>query len=137
MIYYPWYDEKSETQLFPFKTFALLVALIIHILISCFLRWLFQSGILSADNWDILYDFPDCHFIKSDQSKETLRHKEGIKGRSNKAVHDAVVGKRLSQESDGILINNDDESSVTTRRERNSITYQTSTTSEDPSICIL
>ncbi|XP_075215179.1 high-affinity choline transporter 1-like [Lycorma delicatula] len=134
-IYYPWYDHKTEKQLFPFKTFTMLISLFFNVIISRTVRWLFETGVISADQWDFLYDFPECHFTKNEQPKET-RHKEGIKGRSNKAVHDAILGKRWSQTSDDCLIKNDDDRCSFTKHDRYSITYQTSTTSEEPSICI-
>lgn len=137
IIHYPWFDEEKQIQRFPFRTLAMLSSMFAHIFVSCLSRWLFQAGILYADRWDILYDFPECHFQRIDHSREPRAKEATSKCRSNKAVRDAMVGKRMSQTSDGSLINHDDEQSVSVKRDRSSITYQTSTTSDEPSICIL
>lgn len=108
------------------------VSLIVHIVISCLTRWLFETGRLSADRWDCLSVFPHCHLRRTEHARE-IKYKEGImKGRTNKALHDAVVGKRLSQASDGLLSNDDD--SLILKRDRSELTNQASTTSEEPSV---
>ncbi|XP_022206261.2 high-affinity choline transporter 1 [Nilaparvata lugens] len=140
IIHYPWFDEEKQIQRFPFRTLAMLSAMLAHVVVSCLARWLFQAGILYADRWDVLYDFPECHFQRIDHSREPRAKEGATKCRSNKAVRDAMVGKRMSQSSadgDGSLINHDDQqSAVSVKRDRSSITYQTSTTSDEPSICI-
>uniref|UniRef100_A0A1B6BYQ9 High-affinity choline transporter 1 n=1 Tax=Clastoptera arizonana TaxID=38151 RepID=A0A1B6BYQ9_9HEMI len=131
LIHYPMYDDVTETQKFPFRTFAMCGALFSHIIVSCISRWLFESGTLSADRWDFLLGFPECHLTRIDH-KDSRNKDSANKGRTNKALHDAVVGKRLSQVSDGFY--HDDDSLIIIKRDRSELTNQTSTTSEEPSI---
>ncbi|CAC5380832.1 SLC5A7 [Mytilus coruscus] len=56
IINYPWYSITGEgeiTQMFPFKTFSMLMSLLSLLVISALSDWLFENGILSQ-NFDIL-----------------------------------------------------------------------------------
>ncbi|XP_022319213.2 high-affinity choline transporter 1-like [Crassostrea virginica] len=46
VIKYPWYDEASSTQLFPFKTLCMLLSFSSIILISYPLKYLFEDGLI-------------------------------------------------------------------------------------------
>ena len=46
LIKYPWYDEESGYQCFPFKTLSMLITLATIILASLISRWLFKRNIL-------------------------------------------------------------------------------------------
>ena len=46
VIKYPWYDEASSTQLFPFKTLCMLLSFSSIILISYPLKYLFEHGLI-------------------------------------------------------------------------------------------
>lgn len=131
VISYPNFDFSTNTQRFPFRTFAMLCALTTHVVVSGVSRWVFQSGTLSADRWDVLTVFPDCHLTRTEPREH--RSKDPNKGRSNKAVHDAMVGKRLSQASEGLLSATDDDS-LLMKRDRSSLTNQASVSSETPSV---
>lgn len=131
VISYPNFDSATNTQRFPFRTFAMLCALMTHIVVSWVSRWLFQSGTLSADRWDVLTVFPDCHLTRTEPREQ--RKDPNNKGRSNKAVHDAMIGKRLSQASEGLLSGTDDDS-LLMKRDRSSLTNQMSVSSETPSV---
>lgn len=91
-------------------------------------RWLFESGTLSADRWDFLTAFPEYHLTKTEHREQRFN-----KGRTNKALHDAVVGKRLSQASEGLLNGTDDDSLIM-KRDRSELTNQASVSSETPSV---
>lgn len=52
MIHYPWYNEETQTQMFPFRTMAMLVSLITLIVVSYATRVIFETGIL-APGYDI------------------------------------------------------------------------------------
>jgi len=58
VIKFPYYDEVTEIQKFPFRTLCMLCALCAHFLASTGSRLLFEHGYLEADRWDILNDFP-------------------------------------------------------------------------------
>ena len=45
-VKYPWYDESTQTQLFPYKTLAMLSSLFIFITVSSITHVLFTSGVL-------------------------------------------------------------------------------------------
>ncbi|KAI5738321.1 hypothetical protein M8J77_005430 [Diaphorina citri] len=109
-IKYPGYDYVAEQQKFPFKTFAMLMSALSHMLISALAAYVFQNNILSPDKWDVLNAFPDLHIngIEKEHNGKELRSKEGIiKSRSNKAVTDAVKGTRYS---DVTIVSNLDQS---------------------------
>lgn len=72
-ITYPYFDSETNTQRFPFRTFAMLCALVTHLVVSCVSRWLFQSGTLSADRWDFLQAFPECHLTRSEHREQRLK----------------------------------------------------------------
>lgn len=55
LLRYPFYDEDLG-QLFPFRTLCMIIALLIHILMSLLARWLFIGGRLPA-TWDFLHCF--------------------------------------------------------------------------------
>ncbi|KAG8301420.1 hypothetical protein J6590_054342 [Homalodisca vitripennis] len=131
VISYPYFDSETNTQGFPFRTFAMICAIVTHVTVSCISRWLFESGTLSADRWDVLMAFPECHLTRTDHREH--RYKDPNKGRTNKALHDAVVGKRLSQASEGLLSGNDDDS-LLMKRDRSELTNQASVSSETPSV---
>uniref|UniRef100_A0A1B6LH83 High-affinity choline transporter 1 n=1 Tax=Graphocephala atropunctata TaxID=36148 RepID=A0A1B6LH83_9HEMI len=131
VINYPYFNSETNTQGFPFRTFAMLCAIMAHVIVSCASRWLFESGTLSADRWDLLMAFPECHLTRTDHREH--RYKDPNKGRTNKALHDAVVGKRLSQASEGLLSGNDDDS-LLMKRDRSELTNQASVSSETPSV---
>ena len=46
-IYYPWYDEENG-QIFPYKTFSMLVSLVVIVTVSYLFKVLFDKGILPA-----------------------------------------------------------------------------------------
>jgi hypothetical protein len=46
IIEYPWYIEETKEQLFPFKTFSMLLSFASIILVSYPLRYLFESGLI-------------------------------------------------------------------------------------------
>lgn len=97
VISYPYFDSKTNSQRFPFRTMAMLCASGTHMAVSVLSRWLFQSGKLSADRWDVLTAFPEYHLTKTE-----YREQRNHKGRSNKVLHDTVV--RLSHHaSEGLL----------------------------------
>jgi len=58
VIKFPYYDEVTDTQKFPFKTLCMLCALCAHCLASTGARLLFERRYLEADKWDILNAFP-------------------------------------------------------------------------------
>lgn len=52
IIEYPWYNEESKEQLFPFKTLSMLLSFLSIILVSYPLRYMFESGMLPR-GWDV------------------------------------------------------------------------------------
>jgi high affinity choline transporter 7 len=83
-IKFPYYDEATDTQKFPFRTLCMLCALCAHFLASTGSRLLFEHGYLEADRWDILNAFP--HLSSNEAGKQltegnsepTLSGKSGI-----------------------------------------------------------
>ncbi|XP_076044119.1 choline transporter isoform X2 [Oratosquilla oratoria] len=55
IIKYPYYDEEEGTQLFPFRTLAMIVSASTLVFFSILSRWLFETGRLSPK-----YDFLRC-----------------------------------------------------------------------------
>lgn len=51
-IYYPGWDEETKTQLFPFRTMAMLISLITLVGVSWWTKWVFETGRL-APGYDI------------------------------------------------------------------------------------
>jgi len=66
VIKFPYYDEVTDTQKFPFKTLCMLCALCAHYLASTGARLLFEHGYLEADKWDILNAFPHLSSNKAE-----------------------------------------------------------------------
>ncbi|KDR24329.1 high-affinity choline transporter 1-like isoform X2 [Zootermopsis nevadensis] len=58
VIKFPYYDEVTETQKFPFKTLCMFCALSAHLLVSTAARLLFEHRYIEADKWDVLKAFP-------------------------------------------------------------------------------
>lgn len=54
-IHYPGWDEEQKRQLFPFRTFAMLLSLITLIGVSWWTKWVFETGRLAPG-----YDFFRC-----------------------------------------------------------------------------
>ena len=52
-IYFPFWDEVNQEQLFPFRTLAMVLSLISVISFSMLTRYLFESGKLPP-SWDVL-----------------------------------------------------------------------------------
>lgn len=51
-IKWPWYDEASNLQHFPFRTVSMLIGLILILVVSYLFKWLFESGKL-ASKYDV------------------------------------------------------------------------------------
>jgi solute carrier family 5 (high affinity choline transporter), member 7 len=50
---YPYYDYENDIQLFPYRTFSMLISFFLIISVSYLTKWLFEQEILRKD-WDIL-----------------------------------------------------------------------------------
>ncbi|KAL1459943.1 hypothetical protein WDU94_011888 [Cyamophila willieti] len=99
IIKYPGYDVATQSQKFPFKTFAMLASGIIHVIVSTLAAYVFRNNLLSPDRWDVLGAFPELHInrIEKEHNGKELRTKEGIvMPRSNKPIAEAVKGTRYS-----------------------------------------
>lgn len=55
LIKFPGYDEETQTQLFPFRTFSMLLSLITLVGVSWWTKWVFETGRLAPG-----YDFFRC-----------------------------------------------------------------------------
>ncbi|KAI0980453.1 hypothetical protein GJ496_011984 [Pomphorhynchus laevis] len=55
LVRYPFYNYADKIQIFPFRTFSMLIGLITHIFVSVFTDHIFKSGKLSSK-----YDFFKC-----------------------------------------------------------------------------
>lgn len=55
MIHYPGYDTETQTQLFPFRTMAMLMSLITLVGVSWWTKWVFETGRLAPG-----YDYFRC-----------------------------------------------------------------------------
>uniref|UniRef100_A0A0B6ZWB1 Uncharacterized protein n=1 Tax=Arion vulgaris TaxID=1028688 RepID=A0A0B6ZWB1_9EUPU len=74
-IIYPWYDEENDTQLFPFRTLSMLIALFTLIGVSFLTEFLFTYDILPL--WlDVYKCFQ--HLNKEDKVTESYTLKEGL-----------------------------------------------------------
>ncbi|XP_049863344.1 high-affinity choline transporter 1 [Schistocerca gregaria] len=51
-IHFPGWDEENQRQLFPFRTFSMLLSLITLVFVSWLTRWIFESGHL-APGYDV------------------------------------------------------------------------------------
>ena len=45
---WPWYDEETNIQNFPFRTVCMLIGLILNLLVSYLFKWLFETGKLDS-----------------------------------------------------------------------------------------
>ncbi|TMW44357.1 hypothetical protein DOY81_010562, partial [Sarcophaga bullata] len=61
LIHFPGYDEENETQLFPFRTLAMLLSLVTLILVSWWTKMMFESGKLppSYDVFRCVVNIPE------------------------------------------------------------------------------
>ena len=95
IVKYPWYDETTGTQLFPFKTMSMLVSFIVIFAVSLPLDYLFKSGKLPK-NLDVF----QCIVNLPDETREPMTKSEtAANGTTNpafekelKAQKDAVPG---------------------------------------------
>ena len=67
-IKYPYFDDDTETQLFPFKTLSMLVSFVTIVIVSYSLRFLFKRQILPS-KLDFLYCFREYQLDKPDRKK--------------------------------------------------------------------
>lgn len=67
-IKYPYFDDETETQLFPFKTLSMLVSFVTIVIVSYSLRFLFKRKILSS-KLDFLYCFREYELDKPVRKK--------------------------------------------------------------------
>lgn len=53
---WPWYDEVSNVQHFPFRTACMLIGLITNVAVSYLTKYLFENGILDGkhDRWNAI-----------------------------------------------------------------------------------
>ncbi|KAK7506594.1 hypothetical protein BaRGS_00002069 [Batillaria attramentaria] len=65
IIKYPWYDEENDFQLFPYKTFSMLLSLVTIIGVSLPLKYLFEAGILHRryDVFMCIVNIPDENIV--------------------------------------------------------------------------
>lgn len=68
VIKYPYFDEDTQSQLFPFRTFAMLIGTLCIVLISMATNAIFMKGILPKK-----YDFLKCYR----QRTIKIRYKKG------------------------------------------------------------
>ncbi|KAL2737830.1 high-affinity choline transporter 1 [Vespula squamosa] len=52
LIHYPWYDEETKTQMFPFRTMAMLLSLVTLVVVSYGTQVIFETGRL-APGYDV------------------------------------------------------------------------------------
>ena len=79
-IKYPYYDEETEEQLFPFRTLAMISSFTTIVIVSYTLRFLFKREILPS-KLDFLHCFREYDFAKSDKEKNET-YPMAKKGRS-------------------------------------------------------
>lgn len=79
-IKYPYYDEETEEQLFPFRTLAMISSFTTIVIVSYTLRFLFKREILPS-KFDFLHCVREYDFAKSDRNKNK-NYPMAKKGRS-------------------------------------------------------
>ncbi len=82
LIEYPWYDEESETQLFPFKTMTMLISLLCIILASWIAKMLFKKRVLPY-SLDIFDCFTETYEISTLNASLNYELKSDMNGTSN------------------------------------------------------
>ena len=75
IIKYPWYVEEDQFQLFPFKTFSMLLSLGTIIGVSLPLKYLFEAGIIPRryDIFMCIVNIPDEHIVLAARDSMTER----------------------------------------------------------------
>jgi len=58
MIEFPLYDSVEEKQMFPFRTFIMVVSLLLQVSVSVMAQFLFTNGYFPSQ-WDIFQCFSD------------------------------------------------------------------------------
>ncbi|PSN56134.1 hypothetical protein C0J52_03354 [Blattella germanica] len=79
-VKFPYYDEATQTQKFPFKTVCMLCALITHLLVSKLTSMAFENRVLDADKFDYFEDFPQM----SRRRSSVLQVKDKFEGFLNR-----------------------------------------------------
>lgn len=79
-IKYPYYDEETKEQLFPFRTLAMISSFTTIVIVSYTLRFLFKREILPS-KLDFLHCVREYDFAKSDKKKNE-NYPMAKKGRS-------------------------------------------------------
>lgn len=79
-IKYPYYDEETKEQLFPFRTLAMISSFTTIVIVSYTLRFLFKREILPS-KLDFLHCVREYDFAKSDK-KKNKNYPMAKKGRS-------------------------------------------------------
>ena len=76
IIKYPLFDQNTEIQKFPFRTFGMIISLLLIITISNLTKFLFENNYLSK-KFDVFNCFPDKLVesipLKENETKETGR----------------------------------------------------------------
>ena len=70
-IKYPYYDEETGQQLFPFKTLSMIVSFLTIIIVSYSLRFLFKKKILPV-KLDFLHCFREYELEKPDEGSNEI-----------------------------------------------------------------
>ena len=75
IIKYPWYVEEDKFQLFPFKTFSMLLSLLTIIGVSLPLKYLFEAGIIPRryDVFMCIVNIPDENIVLAARDSMTER----------------------------------------------------------------
>ena len=74
LIKYPYFDEATSTQLFPFKTMSMLLSLVTLVSVSYLTKFIFENGVLPE-----CYDFMKC-MMKKERSRDTKRSDVTVTG---------------------------------------------------------
>uniref|UniRef100_A0A2C9JG52 Uncharacterized protein n=1 Tax=Biomphalaria glabrata TaxID=6526 RepID=A0A2C9JG52_BIOGL len=69
LIKYPWYDETNQCQLFPFKTFSMILSLLSLIGVSYLTHFLFNGQYISMS-----YDFFKCFQTRESLQDEVIKN---------------------------------------------------------------
>ncbi|XP_061181009.1 high-affinity choline transporter 1-like isoform X1 [Saccostrea echinata] len=90
VIKYPWYDEASGTQLFPYKTFCMLLSFASIILISYPAKYMFERGMIPPkyDVFMCIVNFPEesIALASSKMSELTAVTPTEVNGKINPAL---------------------------------------------------
>ena len=112
IIKYPWYDADNDLQLFPFKSFSMILSLITIIGVSLSLKYAFESGLIHHryDIFMCIVNIPDDSMVLASRNATIGSSSITMYGNSGNNVGTINPALKFSQDDFGHLADHGNDS---------------------------